>query len=171
MCVPPLLPIVTLPKSRLVGFAASIPGANPVPERVMVAGELVALLTTVTVPVALPATVGANVTAKVALCPLGNVAGTGRPLMLNPAPLTVTWDIVIFVAAVLLIVIVSTSLLPTARLPKLTVVGFAAKLPGPKALPVRSIAVGELAALLTILRLPLAVPVTVGANFKLTVAL
>ena len=40
----------------------------PVPERVMLFGEFVALLVTVTVAVKLPAAVGANVTSKVADC-------------------------------------------------------------------------------------------------------
>jgi len=39
----------------------------PLPESVMVAGELVALLTTETLPVALPATVGAKITLNVVL--------------------------------------------------------------------------------------------------------
>jgi len=82
-----VLPTVTLPKLRLAGLAASNKPA-PVPESETVAGELVALLTTERLPVALPATVGAKVTVNVALWPAATVRGRERPLTLKPVPLT-----------------------------------------------------------------------------------
>ena len=65
VCVP-LLPTRTFPKARLVGLTVKA-GWTPLPESVMVAGELVALLTTETLPVTLPATVGAKTTLNVEL--------------------------------------------------------------------------------------------------------
>ena len=44
----------------------------------------------VTVPLALPAEVGANVTLKLALCPAVSVTGAVIPLKVNPVPLTAT---------------------------------------------------------------------------------
>ena len=73
----------------LDGFVAIIPGVTAVPEREIVTGELLALLTMLMLPVALPATVGAKVTVSVALCPVANVAGTDKPLMPKPVPVTV----------------------------------------------------------------------------------
>jgi hypothetical protein len=61
-----LLPTNTLPKLTLAGLGVSCP-CSPVPLREMAAGELVALLTTETLPVALPATVGAKTTLNVVI--------------------------------------------------------------------------------------------------------
>jgi hypothetical protein len=57
-------------------------------------GEFAAVLTTDALPVALPATVGVNVTPKLAVCPADNVTSGAAPLRLNPLPLTLTWEIV-----------------------------------------------------------------------------
>ena len=81
----PLLPTKTLPKLTLVGLAASV-ARTPVPLKAIVAGDPEALLVTVMLPVALPADVGANVTVKVAFVPALIVAGTEKPLTLNPGP-------------------------------------------------------------------------------------
>ena len=63
-----LVPTNTLPKLKLVGLVESRKvGTKPVPPRAIVSGELVALLTTETLPVTLPAAVGANVTFRVAV--------------------------------------------------------------------------------------------------------
>src|SRR5882762_9093002 len=59
---------------------------TPVPDKAMVAGELVALLATTTLPVALPVAGGANVTFIVADCPAANVVPAERLLELKPAP-------------------------------------------------------------------------------------
>ncbi len=64
-CVP-LLPSATPPKSMLEGVTV-IDRLTPVPENDTVAGEFAALLTTETLPVAVPATVGANFAWNVAL--------------------------------------------------------------------------------------------------------
>ena len=62
----PLLPTKTFPKLTLAGLAASVP-CTAVPLKPIVAGELVALLATETLPVTLPAAVGANATFRVAV--------------------------------------------------------------------------------------------------------
>ena len=85
-----LLPTVTLPNARLVGFAVSVPGATPVPDNGMVKVGFEALEVTVTLPLALVADAGVNVTLKVALCPAVKVTGVVMPLSVNPVPLMAT---------------------------------------------------------------------------------
>src|SRR5215472_19105327 len=89
-----LLPRVTLPKLRVVGFDPSAPAVTPVPVRGMVRVGLEALEVMVTEPVALPAAVGVKVTLKVALWPAVSVRGAVMPLMVKPAPLIATWEMV-----------------------------------------------------------------------------
>ena len=85
-----LLPTVTLPKLRLVGFDPSAPGATPMPDNGMVRVGLEAFEVTVTLPLTLPADPGVNLTVKVALWPGVIVTGAVIPLRLNPAPLIPT---------------------------------------------------------------------------------
>ena len=85
-----LLPTVTLPKPRLVGFDPSAPGAIPVPDKGTVRVGFGAFEVIVTVPLTLPADAGANVTLKAALCPAVRVTGVVIPLKLNPVPLIAT---------------------------------------------------------------------------------
>jgi len=59
------------------------------PESGALVGEFVALLTTETSPVTLPAAVGAKVTLKPVLFPAPKVSGRERELMLKPVPVTV----------------------------------------------------------------------------------
>jgi hypothetical protein len=61
--------------------------STPVPDTAMF-GELVALLTMLTVPLKLPDVVGSKVTPNVVLCPAANVNGAVKPLTLKPAPET-----------------------------------------------------------------------------------
>ncbi len=63
VCVP-LPPTSTLPKLKLEGLAVSVP-CTPVPLNAIVAGEFVALLATLKLPVTLPAEAGAKVTLRV----------------------------------------------------------------------------------------------------------
>jgi hypothetical protein len=60
-------PTVTLPKLRLVGDTARVPGAVPVPESGMLSGELDAFDVTVRLPLAAPAPVGVKVAVNVTL--------------------------------------------------------------------------------------------------------
>jgi len=84
-----LLPRLTFPKLKLLGFAPSRKvGATAVPLKEIPNGEPDALLTSETEPVAVPAVVGAKTTLNVALVPDAIVVGGARPVMLNPAPET-----------------------------------------------------------------------------------
>ena len=77
------LPAFTLEKLTLVGFAESVTvAAVPVPLTAKTFGELGALLAILTVPLRVPAVVGANKTLKVVLLPAASVAGVTRPLAL-----------------------------------------------------------------------------------------
>jgi hypothetical protein len=82
-----LLPMVTLPKLRLVGLEPSAPGVIPVPVNGMVRVGLDAVEVIVTLPLTPPADGGANLTVKVALCPPVSVIGAVIPLKVNPVPL------------------------------------------------------------------------------------
>jgi len=85
-----LLPTVTLPKLRLDGLGDKAPAKTPVPDNGMVSDGLDPLDVTVTVPLALPAAVGVNVTLNVALAPAASVTGVVMPLKLKPDPLIAT---------------------------------------------------------------------------------
>jgi hypothetical protein len=63
----------------------------PVPDTATLAGEPGALLTTVTVPALLQATLGVKVTLRLAFFPAGKVNGRLKPPTLNPAAVTVAW--------------------------------------------------------------------------------
>lgn len=80
-----MLPTVTLPKLRLVGFDPSVPGAIPIPDNGMI--SVGAFEVTVTLPLTLPAETGVNETVKLALCPAVSVTGAVTPVKLNPVPL------------------------------------------------------------------------------------
>jgi hypothetical protein len=162
-----------------VPFLASItigpdgvsPDALPAPVPLNVTGGkvFVALLVTDSVPAAEPAAVGVNdkVTGRLEVGLI--VAGSVTPLYANgpdtEIPLTVT------LAELLLLVSVTVCLLlavPTVSLPKLKEVGLSVSCPAWGApVPLRAIAVGEVAALLTNDKLPVTLPDAVGA--KLTV--
>jgi len=79
---------VTLPKLRDVGLELSWPGvAVPLPDKATVRFGLEASEVTVTVPLALPAALGANFTLKLVLSPAFNVVGEVDPTKLKPVPL------------------------------------------------------------------------------------
>ena len=84
-------PTVTLPKPMLAGITA-ICGCTPLPLSEIVEGELVALLTTLRLPTALPAVVGAKLTVTERLCPAGSVTGPEKPLTANPEPAMATCE-------------------------------------------------------------------------------
>ena len=84
-----MLPTVTLPKLRVVGFDPSVPWATHVPVTGMVRVGLDAVEVMVTLPLALAADVGANLTLKVVLWPAVRVSGVVMPLRLKPVPLMV----------------------------------------------------------------------------------
>src|SRR3989442_12593413 len=82
--------VVPIPKltNEALGRRRALGDWAPVPVKGMVLGELGALLTSETLPDALPVVVGANCTLKVLDCPGGRVSGNVSPLMLKPAPVT-----------------------------------------------------------------------------------
>lgn len=112
------VPTVTLPKTSLPGLTASRPLATPVPVSENAAGVLVALLTTETVALKVPAALGEKTKLTGILCPASTA--TGRVGVLNEkywleieALLTV-----ILVMPVLVAVMVSVLLVPAVTLPK-----------------------------------------------------
>jgi hypothetical protein len=83
----PLSPTTTLPRFIVVGLTVSCPVAVvPVPDNGIVRVGFDALETTLTLPLALAADAGVNVTVKVLLCPAVRVRGVVIPLKLNPVP-------------------------------------------------------------------------------------
>jgi hypothetical protein len=121
-----LVPTNTLPKLRLVGLAESCSVvAMPVPLKVRVDKELAALVTTVMLPVTLPALVGANTTLICTLWPGARFWGTVKGPVLNPGPETPTCEIVTLPLPVFVHVTVWVVRLPTLTFPKLTLGGLA----------------------------------------------
>jgi hypothetical protein len=97
----------------------------PVPESETEVGELVALLTTEMLPVALPAAAGAKVALRAVLRPAVRMRGSESPLMLKPAPVTVACRTFTRRVPVFLRVMVLVRLLPTVTFPKPRLVGLA----------------------------------------------
>jgi len=91
----------------------------------MVAGEFVALLVIVTLPVTLPVAAGAKVTFKVAVCPGVRIVPADTPLALKPAPEMLTFEIVTLELPELVSVTARVLLAPVFTLPKLKLVGLA----------------------------------------------
>jgi len=89
-----LLPTCTLPNPRLLGFGDSVPGVTPVPESGMLRFGLPPLEVMLTLPLAVPAAVGAKLTVNEVLCPAVKVNGSDKPLKLNPDPLALAAEIV-----------------------------------------------------------------------------
>lgn len=69
-------------------------GWRPKPESDIVAGEFVALVVTVPLPVALPVAAGAKITCRVAVCPGVRMSPAGTPPALKPGPETLTLEMV-----------------------------------------------------------------------------
>lgn len=107
-----------MPELALAGLT-EVCGCTPVPLNAIVAGEFVAVLTTLRLPAALPAVAGAKPTVSVKLCPAARVTAPVKPLTLNPAPLTAACEMVTLPVPLFVSVIVCVALLPTSALPKL----------------------------------------------------
>jgi hypothetical protein len=145
--------------------------ATPVPETEMLAGEAVALLVIVTVPLAAVVPVGANVTVSVTFCPGVSVSGGVTPLMPKPKPVvTLAPEIVKFALPLLVSVTVCVPVVPSVTFPKLTLFELTPRTRvAATPVPVNGSAVGEVDTLLTIETLPLTAVVPVGAKFTLKV--
>lgn len=87
---------MTLVNVRLVGFAVKVPAVTAVPLSVTLSDEFEALEVTVTLPLALPAEVGAKITLNEVLWPGVNVIGVVIPETLKPVPEAFTWEMVTF---------------------------------------------------------------------------
>lgn len=90
------------------------------PLRVIVEGELDAVLVTVTLPERLPAVAGSNVTVKEVDAPAASVSGSERPAAVNPVPVSAIWEIETLVLPVFVSVTVFVVLVPVAMFPKLS---------------------------------------------------
>ena len=88
-----LVPTVTLPKFTAVALEVNWPAETPVPDSAIVRSGFQPSETTAIPPLALPPTSGVKRTLKVTLCPLFRLKGRFKPLKLNPAPVTMTWEI------------------------------------------------------------------------------
>jgi hypothetical protein len=69
-------------------------GATPAPENEIIAGELVALLDTVTLPLKFPTPEGEKVTCKAVLCPGARIKPAEIPVAANLGPETLTPEMV-----------------------------------------------------------------------------
>ena len=84
-----LVPTVALPKFSEVGLVDSCRlGATAVPLSATAVGDAGALLARDKLPLTLPELAGANVTVIAAELPAGIVIGSGKLLVLKPAPVT-----------------------------------------------------------------------------------
>jgi hypothetical protein len=142
---------------------------EPVNDAVVLEG--CALLVKVRVPVAVPDTVGANVTVKEVLLPAAIVAGRERPPIVN-AELFVVAPVTVTLAPLALRVPVAEALLPTTTLPKLKPVGVTASCPAATAPdPDRGMVTVGLDAVEVMVTFPLTAPDAVGANDTLKLVL
>jgi len=163
LCVP-LAPVVMLPKLSEAGDAVSwATGDTPVPVRGIRSGEAGVLLTSVRYPEKLLAEAGVKLTVKAEEPPGGTESGTVSPEKPKPVAASDAWVTLRFAVPGLLIASVWVLVTPTVTLPKPTLAGIT-EICGCAPLPLSGIVVGELVALLTKLRLPVALPVVVGVK-------
>jgi hypothetical protein len=164
-------PAVTVPKTRLVGFAVIAPAVAPIPDKGMLRLGFEALDAMVKVPPADPDTVGANFTAKAVLCPAFNVMGAVIPLRVKPDPLTAACEIVTLEPPGFVNVPESDCVPPTVTVPKARVAGFEVIAPAAAPIPDNATVAPGLEAFEVMVMLPLADPETMGANLTLKVVL
>ena len=140
-------------------------GVAPVPESAITSGEFVALLTTVTLPVRLPAEAGANLTLKEVDWPAARLRGSVLPLTPKPVPLALTCEMETLALPVLEMVMLCVALVPVVRLPKLSDAGDADSWrTDATPVPLMGTTSGEFGVLLINVRLPEKVPAEAGAN-------
>ena len=99
--------------------------AIPVPARETIVGELLALLDTETLPLALPLVVGVNLTSSLAVWLGASVVPAVTLLALNPVPVGVTLATVTLESPLLVRVTLRVLLLPSFTLPKFKLAGVA----------------------------------------------
>jgi len=91
----------------------------PVPLNEIVAGELVAVLTTLMLPASTPVVVGAKLAVSGKLWPAASATPAEKPVTLNPAPAAATCDMLTLPVPVFVSVKACDAELPTNMLPKL----------------------------------------------------
>ena len=123
------VPTVTLPKTSLPGLTASRPLATPVPVSEKVAGVFVALLTTETVALKVPAALGEKTKLTGMLCPARTATGRVGVLKEKYWLEIVALLTVILALPVLVAVMVSVLLEPAVTLPKSSVAVLNDKVP------------------------------------------
>lgn len=106
-------PMTTFPKLTLEGVTA-MSGCTPAPFSDTADGELVAVLTTLTVPETLPTTAGANATTSERAWPGVRVTAPEKPLTPNPAPVQATDEIVTLAVPLFVRLIAFEELVPTS---------------------------------------------------------
>jgi hypothetical protein len=159
----------TVPKLKLVGFAASSRvAATPVPLRLIVNGEGVPLVVSVTDPLMVVAEVGVKMALNVALPPAAIVVDVVSPVMLIPVPDVTMFENVRVALPLFRNVTGCELLLPTTTLEKATLVGDAAICDCPPD-PLRGIVNGEGVPLVVSVTDPLMVAVEVGVKTALNV--
>ena len=126
------MPVVTLPKLRLVGLALSAPGVTPVPDTAIAKDGLEPFDVIATVPLMLPLAFGANVTVNVVLCDPPRLSGVDIPLIVNALLSTTdTPEIDTLEESPLVIVTTCDFVAPTTTLPKSLLAGLSASMPVP----------------------------------------
>jgi hypothetical protein len=138
-------------------------GCVPIPLSAMVSGEFGALLAIEMLPLALPAVVGANLAVNDVPCPTLSVTGVAKPLMLKPAPEALADEITTLAVPVFVKVTATDALAPVTRLPKLMLAGLELSRPWVP-MPVKGMVRDGFDALLVIVIVPDAFPVTAGMN-------
>lgn len=126
-----------MPKARLIGFAASVPGATPVPDSGMVKLGFDPFEVMLTLPLAAPLAVGEKSTENEVVWPAVKVTGKDSPLKLNPVPLALAARMVRVDPPVLVSVPVMLVLLPSCTLPNAGLAGLATSWPATVPVPAR----------------------------------
>jgi hypothetical protein len=164
-----LAPTVTFPKLRFPGATANCPGAVAVPLRDTVSVGTAPSAARKRLPLAVPLVEGVNTRLKVRLCPAFRVVGTFSPLIVNPAPVSVACEMLRTDPPGFVRVSERVCVLPTCTLPKLILVGLAARDPAVTPFPDSAMLSEGLEAVLAIMMLPFAFPPDVGAKVAVNV--
>jgi hypothetical protein len=128
-------------------------------------GEVDAFETIAMLPLAAPGVSGVKVVEKVKLCPAVRVRGVLKPLMPNPVPLKVTFEMMTLEPPELIKAAVCVPVLPTCTVPKLT--GPALRDPGATPTPDRGMVSVDAGLLVVIARFTLLLPAAWGENTTL----
>jgi hypothetical protein len=163
VCVP-VVPTTTLPALTAVALRVPWLCVTAVPLRVTLRAGFVASESIMTLPLTLPADLGAKVTLKEALCPGVRINGVVSPEMLKPEPETVAWEMVEFVPPVFRTVSVCDWVWPTCTLVNVRFAGVALSVAGATPIPDRAKSSVVLDPLTEIERVLLAAPTVAGVK-------